>query len=292
MTDIDLQSSTSESQAAEGGTLYIVPTPIGNLGDMSQRAIDVLGSVDWVAAEDTRHSKRLFDHLGLHVRSLSLHQHNESQRSELLCEHLRNGQSVALVSDAGTPLISDPGYVLVQHCREQGIPVTALPGPCAAITALSASGLPTDKFQFVGFLPVKQQALNEAVKAIAAAPLTSVCYESPRRVTATLKALAEHCAEGQQIVLAKELTKAFEAYVSGDAETILAWFAEDERRLKGEFVLMVAPAPATEQTVSPEAMALLQSLGELLPPKKAAAVVAQHYGLKKNSLYNLLVNND
>ncbi|MDM7859472.1 16S rRNA (cytidine(1402)-2'-O)-methyltransferase [Alteromonas sp. ASW11-36] len=292
MTDMDLQSSNYESHAVESGTLYIVPTPIGNLGDISQRAIDVLANVDWVAAEDTRHSKRLFDHLGLRVRSLSLHQHNESQRSELLCNHLRNGQSVALVSDAGTPLISDPGYVLVQHCREQGVPVTALPGPCAAITALSASGLPTDKFQFVGFLPVKQQALNEAVKALAAAPLTSVCYESPRRVTATLNALAEHCAKGQQIVLAKELTKAFESYVSGDAETILTWFEEDERRLKGEFVLMIAPAPDTDQAISPEALALLQALGGLLPPKKAAAVVAQHYGLKKNSLYKLLITDN
>lgn len=139
-------------------TLFIVPTPIGNLNDISARAIEVLNSVDWIAAEDTRHSARLLQHFSIPTRTLSLHDHNEDKRTAMLCHRLKGGESVALISDAGTPLISDPGFILVRKCREEGIPVTALPGPCAAITALSASGLPTDRFIFEGFLPVKAQA--------------------------------------------------------------------------------------------------------------------------------------
>lgn len=272
-----------------GGTLYIVPTPIGNLADITQRAVSVLAGVDWVAAEDTRHSKRLFEHLGIQVRSLSLHQHNEAARTDLLTSKLLAGDSVALISDAGTPLISDPGYVLVEQCRERGIPVVALPGACAAITALSASGLATDKFHFVGFLPSKQQALDQAVKAIADSPCTSICYEAPRRVLATLKAMQCHLHDGQQVVLAKELTKTFERYVHGSPEQVIAWLKEDEKHQKGEFVLMIGAKPATQQDIPNDAIALLHSLAEILPPKKAAAVVAQHYQLKKNTLYALLL---
>ncbi len=273
-----------------GGTLYIVPTPIGNLADITQRAIQVLAAVDWVAAEDTRHSKRLFDHLGLKVQSLSLHQHNESTRSEMLTSKLLGGESVALISDAGTPLISDPGYVLVEQCRSKGISVVALPGACAAITALSASGLATDQFHFVGFLPTKQQALVTAVAALAESPCTSICYEAPRRVVATIKLLKQHLYDQQKVVLAKELTKTFERYVSGTPDEILSWLNADEKHQRGEFVLMIAGKPQQKQEVPVEALALLRSLAEHLPPKKAAAVVADHYKLKKNTLYSILLD--
>ena len=285
----ETQQHKAHITTVAGGTLYIVPTPIGNLADITQRAVSVLAGVDWVAAEDTRHSKRLFDHLGIQVRSLSLHQHNEAARTDLLTSKLLAGDSVALISDAGTPLISDPGYVLVEQCRERGIPVVALPGACAAITALSASGLATDKFHFVGFLPSKQQALDQAVKAIADSPCTSICYEAPRRVLATLNAMQCHLHDGQQVVLAKELTKTFERYVYGSPEQVIAWLQEDEKHQKGEFVLMIGAKPATQQDIPNDAIALLHSLAELLPPKKAAAVVAQHYQLKKNTLYALLL---
>ncbi len=154
-------------------SLYIVPTPIGNLQDITQRAIDVLSSVVWIAAEDTRHSAKLFQHLGIQAKTLSLHDHNEDKRSQMLCQKILDGESVALISDAGTPLISDPGYKLVSRCREQGIDVIALPGPCAAVTALSASGLATDKFIFEGFLPVKTVARQHALEALISRPHTT-----------------------------------------------------------------------------------------------------------------------
>lgn len=289
-----MSGSEALRQSAQPGVLYIVPTPIGNLRDITQRALDILASVDWVAAEDTRHSKRLFDYFGLSVKSLSLHQHNEAQRGEMLTQKLIAGESVALISDAGTPLISDPGYVLVKLCRDKKIPVVALPGPCAAITALSASGLPTERFQFVGFLPTKQQALYSALTALANADMTSVCYEAPRRVLDTISHLVEILPENQTVVLAKELTKTFEIYVSGSAADVQQWLLEDERHQKGEFVLMVAAKQATEQTLPEEALALMKLLSSELPPKKAAGVVASHYGLKKNQVYNeyLTLGND
>ena len=281
----DLQETYAEGQQAQSGTLYIVPTPIGNLGDITQRALTILTSVDWVAAEDTRHSQRLFQHFGLQVNSLSLHDHNEEKRVKALTEKLLAGQSVALISDAGTPLISDPGYILVSQCRALSIPVSALPGPCAAITALSASGLPTDKFSFLGFLPVKQVALQHALQALAESPATSVVYEAPRRIKQTMKMMAEILKPEQTIVLAKELTKTFETYSYGSAESILAWLEEDTNREKGEFVLMIAPSPQVDEDLPPEAIKLLKLLLPLMPPKKAAGVVAEQYGVKKNQVY-------
>jgi len=171
-------------------TLYIVPTPIGNLDDISARAIEVLKQVNWIAAEDTRHSSRLLQHFSISTRTLSLHDHNEDKRTAMLVQRLKDGESVALISDAGTPLISDPGFVFVRRCREEGIPVIALPGPCAAITALSASGLPTDRFIFEGFLPVKTQAKDNQLAELKARTCTSVFYEAPRRILATVKDIA------------------------------------------------------------------------------------------------------
>lgn len=265
--------------------LYIVPTPIGNLQDITQRAIDVLSSVAWIAAEDTRHSAKLLQHFSIQAKTLSLHDHNEDSRSQMLCQKLLNGETVALISDAGTPLISDPGYKLVSRCREQGIDVIALPGPCAAITALSASGLATDKFIFEGFLPAKTVARQTALEALTSRPHTTVFYEAPRRVLDTLKDVQAVLGDTRHIVLAKELTKTFERYISGNAQTVIDWLEADAVHQKGEFVLMIDGVQIDQNAISAEAMSLLKRLKADLPLKKAAAIVADHYQLKKNALY-------
>ena len=265
-------------------TLYIVPTPIGNLDDMSARAIRVLSEVNWIAAEDTRHSARLLQHFSIGTKTLSLHEHNEDKRTAMLCERLKGGESVALISDAGTPLISDPGFILVRKCRELGISVSALPGPCAAITALSASGLPTDKFIFEGFLPVKTQAREGALSALLDRPFTTVFYEAPRRILDTVTDIQRVLGE-RNIVVAKELTKTFETYASGSAQDVIDSLTAEPAHQKGEFVVMIAPAQINEQAIPSEAMSLLNTLCEHMPLKKAAAVVASHYDLKKNALY-------
>lgn len=270
---------------ADTGILYIVPTPIGNLDDITKRAVDVLHNVDWIAAEDTRHSGKLLQHLGVNTRTLSLHEHNEAKRTQMLCQKLASGESIALISDAGTPLISDPGYVLVSQCRALGLQVTALPGPCAAITALSAAGLATDKFKFEGFLPVKQQALSQALGELKGRSYTSVFYEAPRRVLATIETIRAELGSERHVVLAKELTKTFEHYVSGTADDVIAWLTAEPAHQKGEFVLMIAGEQLEETGIPLEAMNLLSALAEELPLKKAAAIVAKHYDLKKNALY-------
>ena len=266
-------------------TLYIVPTPIGNLQDITQRAIDVLGAVDWIAAEDTRHSQKLLQHFSIQAKTLSLHDHNEEKRTQMLCNKLLGGESVALISDAGTPLISDPGFVLVRACRANDINVVALPGPCAAITALSASGLATDRFIFEGFLPVKNQARMNVLATLLDRTCTSVFYEAPRRILDTVNDIKTALGPDRHLVLAKELTKTFETYVSDTPDGIVAWLEADAVHQKGEFVLMVAGAPPASDELPSEAMALLKRLKQDLPLKKAAAIVADHYQLKKNALY-------
>ena len=265
-------------------TLFIVPTPIGNLDDISARAIEVLNSVDWIAAEDTRHSAKLLQHFSIPTRTLSLHDHNEDKRTAMLCHRLKDGESVALISDAGTPLISDPGFILVRKCREEGIPVIALPGPCAAITALSASGLPTDRFIFEGFLPVKAQAKDNLLSQLKGRTCTSVFYEAPRRIVSTVSDIARVLGN-RHIVIAKEISKTFETYVSGTADDVMAYLHADAAHQKGELVVMISPAQVDLTAIPPEAMALLERLCEHMPLKKAAAVVAEHYQLKKNALY-------
>ena len=266
-------------------TLYIVPTPIGNLQDITQRAIDVLGAVDWITAEDTRHSQKLLQHFSIQAKTLSLHDHNEEKRTQMLCNKLLGGESVALISDAGTPLISDPGFVLVRACRANDINVVALPGPCAAITALSASGLATDRFIFEGFLPVKNQARMNVLATLLDRTCTSVFYEAPRRILDTVNDIKTALGPDRHLVLAKELTKTFETYVSDTPDGIIAWLEADAVHQKGEFVLMVAGAPPASDELPSEAMALLKRLKQDLPLKKAAAIVADHYQLKKNALY-------
>lgn len=271
----------------EVGKLFIVPTPIGNLSDISHRALKVLAEVDLIAAEDTRHSLKLLQHYDIQTKLISLHDHNETQRATQLIAKLQQGQNVALISDAGTPLISDPGYSLVNQCRAAGLIVIPLPGPCAAITALSAAGLPTDRFCFEGFLPVKMQAKHQALAALLLEPATSVFYESPRRIAQTLGDIVEVLGTERDVVLAKELTKTFETFYSGTAGECLEWLQADANHQRGEFVLMVAGIKLSQTEVSSEALSLLKLLMKELPLKKAAAITAEHFTLKKNVLYQL-----
>lgn len=270
----------------EAGKLYIVATPIGNLADITQRALDTLNEVDLIAAEDTRHSGKLLSHFGVKTRMFALHDHNEKQKAQFLVDEVKTGKSIALISDAGTPLISDPGYNLVNVARENGVDVHPIPGPSAVITALSAAGLPTDKFLFAGFLPVKQQARISELEKYKNAEFTTVFYESPRRILDTLNYIAEHLGQDREVVLAKELTKHFESFTKGNPQTVIDWLKEDKDRQQGEMVLILSPNKQ-EQGISPEAEALMKALMAELPTKKAAGITAQIHGLKKNDLYKL-----
>ena len=271
----------------ESGTLFIVATPIGNLEDITLRALRILAEVDLIAAEDTLHSLRLLQHYDISTRLTSLHDHNESQRAKQLIEKLKLGENLALISDAGTPLISDPGYGLVSQCRDAGVNVVPLPGPCAAITALCAAGLATDRFKFEGFLPVKAVAKQQALQRLLIETSTSVFYESPRRVADTVRQIVAELGEDRQMVVAKELTKTFETFFSGSAQACLSWLEADANHQRGEFVLMIAGEIEDQTDVSADALNLLKLLMKELPLKKAAAVTAEQYNLKKNHLYQL-----
>lgn len=273
------------------GTLFIVPTPIGNLGDISQRALNILADVAVICAEDTRHTAQLLHHFGIRTALQSLHDHNEKQKAGFIIGKILAGDDVALVSDAGTPLISDPGYTLVSQCREKGIKVVPLPGPCAAITALSASGLATDRFAFEGFLPAKQSGRLAALEALADEPRTLVFYESPRRLLDTLADMQLAFGGERQLVVAKELTKTFETIHGASIDEMRQWLAEDSDRQKGEMVLMVAPAPKSD-ALPKAAVTLFLALAEQLPRKQAATLVADAFGLKKNALYKLGLESD
>ncbi|WBA18282.1 16S rRNA (cytidine(1402)-2'-O)-methyltransferase [Salinivibrio kushneri] len=266
-------------------TLYIVPTPIGNLADITQRALDVLASVDLVAAEDTRHTARLLSHFSINAKTFALHEHNEQQKAAALLARLQQGQSVALVSDAGTPLISDPGYHLVTQCRETGVRVVPLPGACAVVTALSASGLPSDRFCFEGFLPPKTKARQDTFRTLADDPRTLIFYESPHRIRDSLADMREVLGEDRRVVLARELTKTFETIHGAPLGELIAWLNEDANRLRGEMVLLVAGHRADKNALPSAACHALSLLAAELPLKKAAALVAELYSVKKNALY-------
>lgn len=271
----------------ENGNLYVVATPIGNLDDISQRAVTVLSQADWIAAEDTRHTGKLLQHLGISGRMIALHDHNEKQRAASLIEKCLAGQTIALVSDAGTPLISDPGYSLVKQCRDAGVNVIPVPGPCALITALCAAGLPTDKFHFIGFLAPKSQQRQNQLTAVPDNVGTVICYETARRIKDTLQDIISVYGSERELVLAKELTKTFEAFVSGHAQHIIHWLEEDPLRCQGEMVLMIAPAIKIESDISDVAQKTLKLLLAELPVKKAAALTAEIHNEKKNALYKL-----
>ncbi|KFA58859.1 16S rRNA (cytidine(1402)-2'-O)-methyltransferase [Gilliamella sp. Choc4-2] len=268
-------------------TLYIVATPIGNLDDISLRAIEILKNVDLIAAEDTRHSGLLLQHLGIKAKLFALHDHNEQEKSKILIEKLQSGLSIALISDAGTPLINDPGYHLVKTCRENNINVVPIPGACAAIAALSVAGLPSDKFIYEGFLPAKSKARQDSLAKLINEPRTMIFYESTHRLLDTLNDMLSIFGENKQIVLAKELTKTWETIVSYPINELINWLNEDAARQKGEFVLIVEGNFKRDNNIDPNVIHTLKLLQKELPLKKAAAITAEIYGLKKNQLYQI-----
>ncbi|CBV41836.1 16S rRNA (cytidine(1402)-2'-O)-methyltransferase [Halomonas elongata] len=272
---------------ASTGSLYVVATPIGNLEDLSPRAARVLGEVALVAAEDTRHTSRLLRHLGIAPAVVSLHEHNEAGRVEQIDARLAAGEDVALVSDAGTPLISDPGFVLVRELRARGRRVTPVPGACALVAALSAAGLATDRFLFNGFLPAKGGARRARLEALVEREESLVFYESPHRIEATLADLSTVFGE-RRLVLARELTKTFETFLDGSADELIARLEADPDQARGEFVVMVEGAAPREvgETATLEADALLASLlAEGVGVKQAAGAAARLLGGAKKTWY-------
>lgn len=269
------------------GKLYVVATPIGNLQDMSVRAQEVLSHVAWIAAEDTRHSKGLLQHLGISTALISYHEHNERERSAELIAKLAQGEDGALISDAGTPLISDPGYSLVAQAHENGIPVIPIPGPCALITALSASGLPTDKFLFEGFLPAKSAARVKRLEELSSFTHTMVFYEAPHRLIYLLEDLIYAFEPSRAVTFARELTKKFESIHRSTLEQILVGIQNNEITLKGECVLVVAGAPKKESPseTAPEMDRILRILMSELSLKQSVQLAVKLTGLPKNALY-------
>ena len=269
------------------GILYIVATPIGNLQDITQRALDTFAQVDLIAAEDTRHSGLLLSHYGIKKPFFALHDHNEQEKAHILVEKLKQGSHIALISDAGTPLISDPGFHLVRQCREAGIRVVPLPGACAAITALCASGIASDRFCFEGFLPAKSKARKDKLENIAEEDRTLIFYESTHRILDTLEDMQSVLGEERYIVLAREITKTWETITGNTIKNLREWLLEDPNRTKGEMVLIVEGKPKSDNNdeISLQVVKALELIAEELPLKKAAAIVAELYGYKKNALY-------
>lgn len=266
------------------GILYIVATPIGNLGDWSQRAQEILAKVALIAAEDTRHSSKLLSHFGIQTPMLAYHEHNEAIASEKLLARLLAGESIALISDAGTPLISDPGYPLVSQAHAQGIRVSPIPGSCAMTAALSASGLPTDRFIFEGFLPNKSQARRTRLEALSRDTRTLVFYESPHRVGETLSDMLEILGEGRIAVMARELSKTYETVKQATLGELVEWVASDQNQSRGEMVLVLHGAEDSGPE-DVEVERVLTILLKSLPVKEAAALAAEITGGKKNALY-------
>lgn len=270
------------------GRLYIVATPIGNLGDITRRAVEVLKQVDLIAAEDTRHTAGLLSHLGVDARTLSFHEHNEHQRSLQLVEMLLAGKSIALVSDAGTPLICDPGYRIVSACREREIDIVPVPGPSAVITALSASGLPTDRFLFEGFLPRSRVKRQKRLQELSDFRSTLVFYESSHRIRQSLQDMLTLYGEDRRVVVARELTKQYETIIDKPLGQLLQIITDDANQQRGEFVVMVA---ASGSSVSRQEFVdrMLQALVEEVPPNQAARIAARISGRPKRELYQLLL---
>jgi 16S rRNA (cytidine1402-2'-O)-methyltransferase len=270
----------------ESPALYVVATPLGNLGDMTTRAQDILKAVPWVAAEDTRHSAPLLRHLGSSARLLPAHQHNEEAAAQQVIEKLAAGDAVALISDAGTPAISDPGARLVARVREAGYKVIPLPGPCAAVAALSASGVTAPHWLFYGFLPTKTKQREEVLRELAPAPYALVFYEAPHRILETVAALSGVLGAARRIVIARELTKLFETIHACPLGEALAWLEADANQQKGEFVLIVDAPEATGDEDVEAGRVLKLLLDEGLPVKQAAKLAHLITGVSKNELYD------
>ncbi|MFC0014583.1 MULTISPECIES: 16S rRNA (cytidine(1402)-2'-O)-methyltransferase [Allobacillus] len=235
---VDVQKSFQNESEAK---LYLVPTPIGNLDDITYRALSTLQEVSYIACEDTRQTKKLLNHFDIHKPLISYHEHSNRQKEDELMSKLRNGDSIALVSDAGMPVVSDPGFGLIQRAREEHIDVVSLPGANAALVALVASGLPANTFTFYGFLPKKKKEITEILSSLDQIKQTVIFYESPYRIKQTVEVMAEYYQTDREIVLARELTKKFEEYVRGTVHDVKNFIDQGEATLKGEFVLLVGP---------------------------------------------------
>lgn len=271
---------------SDAGTLYVVATPIGNLEDMTPRARRILSEADLIAAEDTRHSGRLLRHFGIGTRTEAIHEHNERDQVPRLVEILKEGKSIAFITDAGTPLVSDPGFHLVRAARQAGIRVVPVPGACAAIAALSAAGLPSDRFVFEGFPPAKSAARRAVFEKLREESRTLIFYESPHRILESLQDMSEVFGPGREAVLARELTKQFETLRAGGLEELREWVGRDANQQLGEFVILIHGVPRAEREAVDEAAArVLEILLEELPVSQAAALAARITGLKKNKLY-------
>lgn len=270
-----------------GGVLYVVATPIGNLDDISARALRTLSEVALIAAEDTRHSSRLLQHFGISTPLLACHEHNEREQGGRFLARLQAGEDVALISDAGTPLISDPGYHLVRQARAAGIRVVPVPGACALIAALSAAGLPSDRFIFEGFLPAKAAARRTRLALLREEPRTLIFYEAPHRILECVEDMQAIFGGERLALLGRELTKTFETLKGLPLAGLREWIAADSNQQRGECVLLLAgwEAPPGEPAVGAEALRVLDLLLAELPLKRAAALAAEITGVRKNLLY-------
>ena len=267
-------------------TLYVVATPIGNLDDMVPRAIEVLQTVDVVAAEDTRHSSRLFSQFDINTPLIPYHDHSDDRQVQKILDSLSEGSSVALISDAGTPLISDPGYRLVREVQQSGFSVVPIPGPCALIAALSVSGLPSDRFSFLGFLPAKSGQRQNKLQAAVKDEGTLIFYEAPHRIVDSLADMAEVFGGDREVVMAREITKTYETIKRAALDDMLEWVKSDHNQQKGEIVLLVhGYRTENGSEISEDAQRVTKILLEQLPVKQACQLAAEITGLKKNALY-------
>jgi 16S rRNA (cytidine1402-2'-O)-methyltransferase len=280
-------SCLEQAVSIKQGILYIVATPIGNLADMSQRAISILSEVDLIAAEDTRHSRHLMQHFNIKTRMWAYHDHNEEQQTPVIVEKLLAGESIALISDAGTPLLSDPGYRLVKAAHAASIKVSPIPGACAAIAALSASGLPTDQFHFCGFTPSKSSSRQRFFEQFAQYTASTIYYESSHRIEASLIDMIKVFGGDRPAVLARELSKTFETIKQASLQTLSEWLTADENQRKGEFVLIVQGCNSHTSENFLLLEHALKVLLEELPVKQASKLAAKICGVKKNTVYKL-----
>jgi len=268
--------------------LYIVATPIGNLEDMSYRAVRILAEVDLIAAEDTRHSRPLLVHYGVDTPMQALHEHNEEQITPRLLERINNGEAIALISDAGTPLISDPGYRLVRAAREAGVPVFAVPGPSAVTTALSVAGLPSDRFAFEGFLPPKTAQRKKRLQALNRESRTLVFFESSHRIEATLVDMSAVFGPQRLAAVCRELTKKFETVLRAPLNSLIEQIAADKNQTRGEFVVIIEGHEGDQNEALAKAETMSKALLEFLPASQAARVAAKLNDVSRRDVYKLL----
>lgn len=280
-------SDRSVKTSATPGTLYVVATPIGNLRDLSPRATDILGSVTLIAAEDTRHTRQLLQLFGIDTRLTALHEHNEAHKANALLEAVQRGDSLAIVSDAGTPLISDPGFNLIAAARRLSLPVIAIPGACAAVAALSIAGLPTDRFAFEGFLAAKSAARRAQLEALSAESRTLLFYEAPHRIAETLHDMVAVLGGGRAASVSRELTKRFETTYRGTLTELAQQAMQDADMARGELVIVVAGAASEREATPVDVQKILRVLASELAPAQAAKLTAKITGRGRAELYEM-----